>query len=255
MSDTAHQSLVSGQFGGHAKAYVTSAVHAQGADLERMDGLLAAHPGGVALDLGTGGGHVAFHAAAHCRQVVAFDLSADMLAVVAAEAARRDLDNITGQQGSVESLPFADASFDWVLSRYSAHHWPALCRAMVEARRVIKPDGHALFMDVVAPAEPLFDTWLQSLELMRDPGHLRNRTIAQWTTALEDAHFRIGAITPGRIRLDFASWVARIGTPEPLVAAIRLLQQVMPGEVARHFALEDDGSFQLDIAQIEAVPV
>ena len=57
------------------------------------------------------------------REVVAYDLSAEMLDVVAEAAEERGLRNIKTQQGVVESLPFEDASFDLVVSRYSAHHW------------------------------------------------------------------------------------------------------------------------------------
>lgn len=249
MSDQ-HKSLVSEQFGGKARAYVDSAVHAQGEDLRRLAGILAARPGGRAVDVGCGGGHVAYAAAPHCREVVAVDLSPAMLEQVRAEAESRGLANIVTREGVAESLPCRDGEFDWVLSRYSAHHWPWLCKAMVEARRVVRPGGAGIFMDVVAPPIPLQDTWLQTLELMRDPGHLRNRTIPQWRQALTDAGFVVEQVIEERIRLDFRSWVTRMATPEPLVTAIRLLQGRMPAEVAGHFALESDGSFQLDVATL-----
>jgi len=254
MTET-HQTLVSGQFGGQAQAYVASAVHAQGEDLRRLDAILAARPGGRLLDVGCGGGHAAYVAARHAEAVVASDISAEMLAAVEAEAVRRGLANLTSGQAGAESLPFEDASFDGVISRYSAHHWPKLCKALAEARRVIKPGGPLVFMDVVAPDEPLLDTWLQSLELLRDPGHLRNRSIRQWRQALEQADFRVDTVHQGRIRIEFQSWISRMNTPAPLVAAIRHLQGIMPAEVAAHFGLEPDGSFQLDVATFEAVAV
>lgn len=254
MTDS-HQTLVSGQFGAKAQAYVDSAVHAQGEDLRRLAEILSAKPGGRVLDVGCGGGHATYAAAPHCREVVASDLSEEMLAVVRAEAAKRGLGNIVTAQGGAESLPFADASFDWVISRYSAHHWPWLCKAMVEARRLLPQGGGAVFMDVVAPEVPLLDTWLQSLELLRDPSHLRNRSIPQWRLGLEQAGFAVKDVVRGRIRLEFSSWISRMNTPEPLVAAIRHLQGIMPAEVAEHFALEADGSFQLDVATIVAEAV
>ena len=244
-----HRGLVAEQFGEQARAYVDSAVHAEGEDLRRLAAMLAAQPGGRALDVGCGGvSHMT--AARHCREVVAVDLSAAMLGQVRAEAVSRGLGNIVTREASAESLPFEDGGFDWVLSRYSAHHWPRLCKAMAEARRVIRPGGVGVFMDVVAPAAPLLDTWLQTFELMRDPGHLRNRTVAQWRQALTEAGFAVDKVFEGRIRLDFQSWVRRMATPEPLVTAIRLLQAKMPAEVAEHFALEPDGSFQLDVATL-----
>jgi SAM-dependent methyltransferase len=254
MTDS-HQTLVSGQFGPKAQAYVDSAVHAQGEDLRHLAQVLAAKPGGRVLDVGCGGGHATYAAAPHCREVVASDLSDEMLAVVRAESQRRGLTNIVTAQGGAASLPFADGSFDWVISRYSAHHWPWVCKAMVEARRLLPLGGGAVFMDVVAPEVPLLDTWLQSLELLRDPSHLRNRSIPQWRLGLEQAGFAVKDVVRGRIRLEFSSWISRMNTPEPLVAAIRYLQGIMPAEVAEHFALEADGSFQLDVATIVAEAV
>ena len=40
------------------------------------------------------------------------------------------------QQGYAETLPFADASFDVVISRYSAHHWHDVGQALREVKRV-----------------------------------------------------------------------------------------------------------------------
>lgn len=55
--------------------------------------------------------------------MIAYDLSDDMLGVVANEAKQRKLENIETKQGSVSELPFADGTFDVIVSRYSAHHW------------------------------------------------------------------------------------------------------------------------------------
>src|SRR5262249_50705114 len=56
----AHDALVRGQFGPRANAYVESAVHAQGEDLLALDAVVAAAKPARALDLGCGGGHVAY---------------------------------------------------------------------------------------------------------------------------------------------------------------------------------------------------
>jgi ubiquinone/menaquinone biosynthesis C-methylase UbiE len=55
------------------------------------------------------------------------------------------------QQGYAETLPFADASFDVVISRYSAHHWHDVGQALREVKRVLKPGGVMIIMDVMSP--------------------------------------------------------------------------------------------------------
>jgi len=250
---SSHQSIVADQFGAHASAYVSSPVHSAGADLDLLDGLLAARRPARVLDLGTGGGHVAFRAAAHAVEVVAYDLSREMLAAVEAEAARRGLRNVVTRHGPAEELPFGAAGFDAVLTRFSAHHWHDVPRALAEARLVLKPGGLAVVADVTAAEAPLADTWLQALELMRDGSHVRDYRLSEWRSMLAEAGFTVAAVTSYRLRMEFESWVARIGTPAPLVAGIRCLQGRMPQEVAARFALEADGSFEIETALIKAV--
>src|SRR5215469_11680441 len=133
MGGKTHESLVDKQFGEQASAYLTSAVHAQGPDLEALAALVAGKSEARVLDLGCGGGHVSFAVAKHVREIVAYDLSAEMLAVVAKAARERGFGNLSTRQGVAEKLLFADASFDYVFSRYSAHHWRDLDLGLREA--------------------------------------------------------------------------------------------------------------------------
>jgi len=249
---TNHQDFVAGQFGSHARDYVSSVVHSTGEDLDRLGSLLGSRRPARVLDLGTGGGHVAFRAAHHADQVVAYDLSDQMLRAVETEASRRGHANIVTRQGPAEALPFEDASFDAVLTRFSAHHWHDVPRALAEARRVLKSGGLAVFIDVTAPQTVLLDSWLQALELMRDPSHVRDYRLSEWHALLAGAGFEPSGTTKFRLRMEFAAWVARIGTPAPLVEGIRCLEARMPAEVAAYYGLEDDGSFTIDTAMIEA---
>jgi ubiquinone/menaquinone biosynthesis C-methylase UbiE len=251
----AHDALVTGQFGPRASAYVESAVHAEGVDLAALEAVAEATRPARALDLGSGGGHAAYCLARHAGTVAAVDLSADMLKAVADTARRKGLANIETHRASVDRLPFADAGFDLVASRYSAHHWLDFEAGLREARRVAKPGAPALFLDVFTPGVALLDTHLQSVELMRDTSHVRNYTLAEWSDALARAGFALKAVRSWRLRLDFASWIARMGTPEVFVQAIRALQAAAPEEVRRHFAIEADGSFTIDTMMMEASAV
>src|SRR5690606_4010542 len=125
-------------------------------------------------DLGCGGGHVSLRVAPHVAKVSAIDLSAEMLAAVERVAAERKLANVTTRRCAAEALPFADASFDVVLSRFSAHHWSDLDAGLREARRVLRRGGLAMLVDSISPGSPLLDTHLQAMEVLRDPTHVRN---------------------------------------------------------------------------------
>jgi ubiquinone/menaquinone biosynthesis C-methylase UbiE len=247
-----HDTLVNAQFGTRAAAYVASAVHAQGEDLRELAALVAGANAARVLDLGCGGGHVAFAVAPHVAEVVAYDLSAEMLAAVAAEAAARGLGNVTTERGSVEALPFADGTFDAVVTRFSAHHWYDAPAGLREARRVLRTGGTAAFVDVVSPDAVALDTFLQSVELLRDPSHVRDYRVAEWRAMLDAAGFTVTRATERRLRMEFASWIARMQTPPVRRDAIRSLQANASAAVATHFAIEPDGSFMLDTLALEA---
>jgi ubiquinone/menaquinone biosynthesis C-methylase UbiE len=205
------------------------------------------------LDLGCGGGHVAYAVAPEVAEVTAYDLAAPMLAVVAQSAAARGLGNIVTCRGAAEALPFAPASFDFVLSRFSAHHWRDFAAGLREAARVLAPGGCAAFADVISPGVAVLDTYLQAVELLRDGSHVRDRSRAECEAALAAAGFVVGEARSLRLRLEFAAWVERMATPAPLAAAIRALQGGLADGVRRHFAIEADGSFTVDTAVFTAV--
>jgi SAM-dependent methyltransferase len=242
------------QFGTTAADYVASPVHAEGDDLRQI-AEIARQVGGRVIDLGCGGGHVSYAVAPHVQSVVAYDLSAGMLSAVAAEAKRRGLGNIETAQGPAEALPFPDASFDAVFCRYTAHHWPDVRRGLREARRVLKPGGIAVFEDIVAPEQPVLDTFLQTLEMMRDPSHVRDYAAAEWVEFAAQAGFMVTGVTRRRLFLDFDAWAARQRVPAPMVTAIRMLFASMSDEVRAHFAIAGNDDFTIDPVVFELRPL
>lgn len=248
-----HETVVTEQFGPRAAAYVESAVHARGEDLDALEAIVRAVSPTHALDLGTGGGHAAYRMAPHAARVTASDLSAEMLAAVVATAQGRALTNIEIVEASAERLPFPDAAFDFLSCRYSAHHWRDFDGGLREARRVMQVEAPAIFIDTYAPSHALLDTHLQAIELLRDTSHVRDRTLSEWLAALGSAGFRVAAAHTRRRRMDFPTWTARMGTPDVYAKAIRALQEAAGTEVRRHFAIEADGSFMLDVMMIESV--
>jgi SAM-dependent methyltransferase len=175
-----------------------------------------------------------------------------MLAAVARTAREKGLGNIETVEAPAEHLPFEDETFDFVASRFSAHHWRDFDAGLREARRTLKRGGRAAFVDVYAPGQALFDTHLQAVELLRDHSHVRDYTSAQWLDTLGRAGFGVEVYRTWRLRMDFPVWIARMQTPEVNMKAIRALQIAASTETKAHFAIEPDGSFSLDMLMIEA---
>ena len=248
------KTIAAEQFGATAQAYLSSKVHAQGADLQRLTELSRSLDRPIALDLGCGAGHAGFAMAQGGAQVTAYDLSAEMLAVVEGEAQHRGMHGLQIKQGAAERLPFADSTFDLVATRFSAHHWIDVPAAMREVRRVLKADGTLVVIDAVAPESPLLDTVLQTVEILRDASHVRDYRVSEWGAMLQAADFAAPESDAWTLPMEFATWVARMRTPELRVNAIRDVLARAAEEARLHFAVQPDGSFNLDVAWMKTQP-
>ena len=247
-----HDDLVQQQYQPRAQAYASSAVHAAGPDLACASALVAAlapaDAGWRALDAGCGGGHLGFALAAlpQVAQLCALDPTPAMLEVVQEGALDRGLAaRLHTVQGQAGSLPFADASFDLVASRYSAHHWRHLEAGLADLVRVLRPGGYLLLIDTLGHDDVLCQTHMQTVELLRDASHVCNRPVPEWRALLQATGVDILHEQAWPLRLEFASWIARMQTPPDRAQAVRAVLQQVPAEVHEALQTEADGSFTL----------
>jgi SAM-dependent methyltransferase len=172
-----------------AELYRTSATHATGDDLDAVVELCNPHAGVKVLDVATGGGHVARRLREEGAEVVTSDASPGMQADVVAPA---------------EDLPFADGSFDVVVSRIAAHHFDDLGRAFGEMVRVSNR--------VVVVEDMLFRTEEeQQAEALRDPTHKRSLSTEEWRDLFVDAGLEIEQELFFSKEHDMDEWLARTG--------------------------------------------
>ena len=239
-------------FGSAAERYATSPVHAGGPDLDAMLAAADLEGGEKILDLGCGTGHTALAFAARGAEVEALDLTPEMLVQGRRMAEERGLANVRFREGDAAHLPFADGAFDVVASRLSAHHYARPEAAVRDAARVLRPGGCLLLVDSVAPADPAQDTFLNAIELLRDPSHVRDHTVGQWCALCEAAGLAPELLETWTYRLAFDAWVERIETPAREVAQLRSLLARAPDEVRAAFRIADDGSFDMPAALIRA---
>jgi ubiquinone/menaquinone biosynthesis C-methylase UbiE len=241
------------QFGSTAARYLASPVHSSGADLDRLAGLAQESRFSTALDLGCGAGHASYALArGGVHRVVAYDLSAQMLEVAAAEARARGHAQIEICAGPAERVPFPDMSFDLVVTRYSAHHWMDAFGAVREVARILKPGGTLVVIDVLAPENPLMDTVLQTVEILRDLSHVRDYRESEWRGMFEAASFASPRVHRWKLQLEFDGWVARIQTAPARVEALKVVLDELPSEAREYFAVRRDRSFAVDSGWLEA---
>jgi ArsR family transcriptional regulator len=104
-------------------------------------------PEWVIGDLGCGTGHISAALAPSVGRIIAIDESGPMLA--AARDRLSGLDNVEFREGHVESLPLEDGSLDVAILFLVAHFITDPARAMQEVRRVLKPRGRLMIVDLL----------------------------------------------------------------------------------------------------------
>jgi len=239
------KTLVQQEFGKTAASYLTSKPHALGKSLERMVEIVKPKPDWRALDIATGGGHVAYTFAPHVARMWATDITDEMLTMVREEALKRGLGNVRTAYAKAEALPFEDNSVELVTCRIAPHHFDSIPMFLAEAHRVLTKDGVLAVVDNVVPAGSVGD-YVNAFERFRDPSHLRAWTMEEWRDALNTAGFAIAHEEQIYKQMDFSSWAARHdATMQALLRS--MLSQVTP-EVKATLTPQDDGgkvSFRL----------
>ena len=179
--------MTSDVWSSRADAYVQSDAHRTGEDLDQLVAWAAGAR--TALDVATGGGHVARRLREAGLEVVTSDPAPGMRPDVVSRA---------------ESLPFADGAFDVVACRTAAHHFADPAAAVREMARVSR--DRVLLVDTVFMGDDV-----EEAERRRDPSHIRNYTEAEWRGFVEDAGLGIDEVRFWAHTFDFAAWLARTG--------------------------------------------
>src|SRR5690625_3206139 len=202
----------------------------------------------VALDVATGGGHVAKSLARNVSKVVATDLTEEMLRNTASHLST--ITNIEFIVVDAEDLPFEENSFDIITCRYAAHHFPHPRKFVREVYRTLKPGGKFLFVDNVGHENSAYDTFINKLDKIRDASHVRSLRISEWEEALNRIGFKVLQQKGRDKTLPFTEWVTRtLESSKEIELVIDFILHA-PDEIKNyyHVTIENDEikSFTLD---------
>jgi SAM-dependent methyltransferase len=123
------------------------------------------------LDVACGPGLVVAAFAAVAEHVTGIDMVPAMVA--RARELTAACTNVSLELGDVRALPFADASFSIVVSRFAFHHFPEPAAVLAEMRRVCRSGGRIVVCDLIASDDPAKAAAFHAMEMMRDPSHAR----------------------------------------------------------------------------------
>lgn len=168
-----HRDRILDQFTRQAIPFSTAPGIRDEAALQRLVALSGADGDDTVLDVACGPGLVVCAFARVARHVTGIDVTGAMLERGAALAAEAGLHNVTWRQGDVLPLPFDDAAFSIVVSRFAFHHFEDPRAVLAEMRRVCRPGGQVVVYDLLAADDPAKAAAFHRLEMLRDPSHVR----------------------------------------------------------------------------------
>lgn len=240
------------QFGRTADAYAKSAVHARGEDLELL--VRAIEPSdGVLLDIGTGAGHTLAALASKFRRAIGVDPTPEMLRAAKGVLRERKAGALL-VQGDVEALPFREDSANAITCRVAAHHFQHPDASFSEIARVLSRGGTLYLVDNYAPADAGLDDFINTVERLRDPSHVREYAIAEWQSLLRAAGLRSELRERWRTRIELDDWLARSQTPPPQAAEVRRRFREAPPKARETFGIDEAGFVLLKALLVAAKP-
>jgi SAM-dependent methyltransferase len=179
MSDATHQELILDQFTRQATVFSTAPTITDEDALRMIVDAARPTPDDRLLDVACGPGLVVCAFAPHVQEATGIDVTPAMLERAGKLAAQKGLTNIAWRQGDVYSLPYDDASFTIVTTRFSCHHFLDPAAVLREMVRVCAPGGRVIVVDDYSSEDPKKAAEFNRLEKLRDPSHSRCLTLTE----------------------------------------------------------------------------
>lgn len=185
--------------------------------------------------------------APYVTHVMCLDMTPAMLEVGKTAAGKEQIDNMSFVLGDVAQLPFLDESFDIVFSRLAFHHFPDMERPFSEMKRVLKPGGKLIIVDMEAAEEELRQME-DEIEILRDPSHVRNRSKEEFLSLYKhnDLEVELCEITP--IPVILQNWMDHTQTPQDVQNVIisKMQADIQGGEKTGFYPYSNNGIIQFD---------
>lgn len=227
-----HESLKAlsrSNFGRQAAAYAGNCLLADRENLNDILALLQISMTDRLLDVATGTGFLAAAMAESAGEVLATDLTLEMLQK--ARTIIGNQPNVTYALADAENLPFSRGAFDAVTCRVALHHFPDPLASITEMARVCRPGGRVMIMDIVSSEDPSRSEYHNRMEKLRDRSHVREYPRSVLERMITGAGLRIETIRLWRYTWAVEPWLA-IANPDPAAAEEirRLMRESIEGD-------------------------
>jgi len=227
------------QFGRTATAYVEATHFTGGEDLEEAARLLKPSHDDNMLDVACGGGHMALFFAPMVRQVVASDLTMQMLKKAQEHIAEEGrVDNVVFREADAEDLPFPAGSFTLLTCRIAPHHFADVPQALREFHRVLRRGGRMAIIDTLMPSDPEIAEFFQTMEKMRNPTHIKAFSEDEWQKMILDSELILQETMIISKTHDFQEWTKTAGLNRAKVQELNKFFMDAPQKIHDYFKIE-----------------
>jgi ubiquinone/menaquinone biosynthesis C-methylase UbiE len=221
-----HEQRVLSEFARQADAMASAAIFNDANVLARIRAAGRLGSNSRVLDVACGPGIVVEALAPAAGEVVGCDITPEMLDKARQRCAAAGLSNVGFMPGRAEALPFADASFEVVVSRSAVHHFSDPAAAFREMARVVKPGGRVVTVDVQSSESADEAALHNALEILRDPSHVRMLPQSALRRALKDAGLTIEEAVSWTNHREFGEWMKITSAPER-IAPLRIVMTAL----------------------------
>lgn len=223
--------LVERQFRRNPDSFARMPAGADAKFLHYMVSISGVTPHDTVLDVACGTGACAMAFGARCRRVVGLDVSPELIARARIEAARRESANVDFVAGEVERMPFADATFDAAVCRFSFHHCVNPERVFAEMARAVKPQGWMVIVDMTAAEDPAQAALHNQMERLCDPTHARTLAASEFERMFADHGFGVTMKIARMSRTTAEDWMRFGGAPAENAPRLRaMLEEAVDGD-------------------------
>ena len=209
----AHLDRVKAEFSRQADTFSVYAAQAGGSVVTRISEAVGAAGSGAILDLACGPGVVTAALAGGTRNITAFDATPAMLDKARQRCEKAGFTHVQYQQGDAEALPFAENTFDVVVTRLAVHHFAHPDRVLAGVLRVLRPGGRLVLVDVTVSEDQAEAALQNAIENIRDPSHVRMLPYSELMALTRAAGFDILAEATWDASREFEEWMGIVNEP------------------------------------------
>jgi ubiquinone/menaquinone biosynthesis C-methylase UbiE len=223
-----HRQRIQEEFTRQAGHFAAAAAVTRRDLVQRFVDAVPADGASAVLDVACGPGIITAALAPLVREIVALDLTQEMLAKARQRCAEAGLTNVIFRDGDATALPFSDGGFDAVVTRLSVHHFQQPQRPLAEMARVLKPGGTLVLADVISSEVPQESALHNAIEILRDPSHVRMLPVSELSALIEGAGLAIRHQDTWDEAREFEEWARIVDDPQR-VAPLRTVLRTLAG--------------------------